>query len=119
MNYDANSKTATQPPQNFLSDKNGFVTADQAYVASLVGFGGIPIAPSDAATDQGTATLVSGAVTVSALSVLATSRIIISLNTAGGTISAAPYVSALTPGTGFTIKAGASDDSVVNFWVCN
>jgi hypothetical protein len=48
MNYDANSKTATQPPQNFLSDKNGFVTADQAYVASLVGFGGIPIAPSDA-----------------------------------------------------------------------
>jgi hypothetical protein len=40
----------------------------------------------------------------------------ISLNTVGGTVGAEPVVNTVTPGTGFTVVATASDTSTYN-WI--
>jgi hypothetical protein len=47
------------------------------------------------------------------------SHIILSLNTVGATpTTTAPYVSAITPGTGFSVKSGtASADDIYNYAV--
>lgn len=55
------------------------------------------------------------AVTVTDANITATSTVAFGLNTAGGTISAYPYVSAVTPGTSFQVKAGATDTSTYNY----
>lgn len=55
------------------------------------------------------------AVTVTDANITATSTVVFGLNTAGGTISAYPYVSAVTPGTSFQVKAGAADTSTYNY----
>lgn len=57
------------------------------------------------------------AVTVAAPQVTATSQIIPSLNTVGGTVGALPAIQTITPGTGFTFKATASDTSTYNFLI--
>jgi Mg/Co/Ni transporter MgtE len=65
----------------------------------------------------GTFTVNSGtAVTVVQPAVTASSQIDITLKTAGGTV-AAPFVTTITPGTGFTVNSGASDTSVYNYSV--
>jgi hypothetical protein len=53
-------------------------------------------------------------VTVAAPEVTATSIIIPTLKTVGGTVGAIPAVKTITPGTGFTIAGTASDTSVYN-----
>lgn len=63
----------------------------------------------------GTFTATGSAVTVANTAVTATSAIVFTLGTAGGTVSAAPYVTTITPGTGFTVDTGASDTSVYNY----
>ena len=70
--------------------------------------------------DQGTFTA-TGATTVPVAStrVTATSVVNISLNTVGGTILGHPYLMTLTAGTGFGVRAGASDTSVYNYVVWN
>ncbi len=56
------------------------------------------------------------AVTVADAGVSATSLILMSLNTVGGTPAGQPYVATLTAGTGYTVKAAAGDTSVYNVW---
>lgn len=70
--------------------------------------------------DQGTFTA-TGATTVNVASsrVTATSVIETTLNTVGGTILGSPYLFTLTAGTGFGVRAGASDTSVYNYIVWN
>jgi hypothetical protein len=64
---------------------------------------------------QGTATLSAGTVTVANTSVTANTRIYLGQVTPGGTVGA-PFVSAVTAGTGFTIKSTSSTDtSVVSY----
>lgn len=45
------------------------------------------------------------------------SVVVISLNTVGGTILGHPYIMTITPGTGFGVRAGASDTSTYNYIV--
>ena len=55
------------------------------------------------------------AVTVANTNVTADSVIIITLKTVGGTVGAYPAIKTITPGTGFTVAATASDESVYNY----
>jgi hypothetical protein len=75
-----------------------------------------PAVATPANWKSGTATLAAGTVTVANTCVTAASRIWLSVLTPGGT-PGAPYVSAVTAGTSFTIKstAGASDTSVIAY----
>jgi hypothetical protein len=65
----------------------------------------------------GTFTLTAGAATVSETRTDANSVIRMSLATAGGTISAAPYLTAFTPGTSFVVQAGTRDTSTYNYTI--
>ena len=56
-------------------------------------------------------------VTVAAASVTASSIIIPSLTTVGGTVGALPVVKTVTPGTGFTFAGTASDTSTYSFLI--
>ena len=56
-------------------------------------------------------------VTVAATVVTATSMIIITLNTVGGTVGAIPAVKTITAGTGFTVAGTASDTSTYNYLI--
>lgn len=71
---------------------------------------------------QGTLTLNGTTAVVVALSTVETTSIIVlSLNTVGATPgTSAPYVSALTVGTGFSVKSGtASANDILNYIVYN
>ena len=57
------------------------------------------------------------AVTVAATGVTATSMILLSLNTVGGTVGAIPAVQTITAGTGFTVAGTASDTSTYNYLI--
>lgn len=64
-------------------------------------------------TTNGTATI-----TIANTYVTANSNIIITLKTVGGTVSPSnPYILTITPGTGFTVKATASDTSTYNYLI--
>jgi hypothetical protein len=54
-------------------------------------------------------------VTVANANVTATSIILISLNTVGGTVGAIPAVKTITVGTGFTVAGTAADTSTYNY----
>lgn len=54
-------------------------------------------------------------VTVANAAVTANSIIVFTLKTVGGTVGAYPAVKTITPGTGFTVAATASDTSVYNY----
>lgn len=54
-------------------------------------------------------------VSVSNTAVTANSQIVFTLKTVGGTVGAVPSVKTITPGTGFTVAASASDTSVYNY----
>lgn len=56
-------------------------------------------------------------VTVAASAVVATSMILISLKTVGGTVGAIPAVKTKTAGTGFTVAGTASDTSTYNYLI--
>ena len=58
-------------------------------------------------------------VSVTNSKVTANSVIIPTLKTVGGTVGAVPAVKTITPGTGFTIAATASDTSVYNYAIIN
>lgn len=55
------------------------------------------------------------AVTVANTAVTGDSIIVFTLKTVGGTVGAYPSVKTITPGTGFTVAATASDTSVYNY----
>ena len=54
-------------------------------------------------------------VVVSNVNITANSVVVFGLKTAAGTIAGAPYMSSVTAGTSFGVKAGASDTSVYNY----
>lgn len=56
-------------------------------------------------------------VTVAYPQVTANSIIVFTLKTVGGTVGAYPTVKTITPGTGFTVAATASDTSDYNYRV--
>lgn len=56
-------------------------------------------------------------VTVAQTAVTATSMIIVTLKTVGGTVGALPVVQTITAGTGFTIQGTAADTSVYNYLI--
>lgn len=57
------------------------------------------------------------AVVVAAPKVTANSQIQMTLKTVGGTPAGAPFLSAITPGTGFQVKSVAGDTSVYNYTI--
>lgn len=59
------------------------------------------------------------AVVVTDARVTANSVVVITLKTVGGTPDGAPYLSSVTPGTGFEVKAAAGDTSVYNYAIIN
>lgn len=68
---------------------------------------------------SGTFTATGSSVTVTNANITANSVVAFGLNTVGGTIAGAPYMLTVTPGTGFTVNAGASDTSVYNYTIIN
>ena len=48
-----------------------------------------------------------------------TSDVIITMNTAGGTITTPPAFKTTTPSTGFSVLCGASDTSTYNYSILN
>ncbi len=51
--------------------------------------------------------------------VTASSTVVITLKTVGGTVGATPHVATITPGTGFTTVGSASDTSTYNYLILN
>jgi hypothetical protein len=60
-----------------------------------------------------------GTITIANTNELATSDVIFSLNTAGGTITTPPAMKTVTAGTGFAVLCGASDTSTYNYVILN
>jgi hypothetical protein len=60
-----------------------------------------------------------GTITIANANEAATSDVIISLNTAGGTITTPPAMKTVTASTGFTVLCGATDTSVYNYSILN
>jgi hypothetical protein len=60
-----------------------------------------------------------GTITISNTNGVATSDIIITMNTAGGTITTPPAFKTVTAGTGFTVLCGATDTSTYNYDILN
>jgi hypothetical protein len=57
------------------------------------------------------------AVVVAAPSLTANSTVTFGINTIGGTPAGAPFMSAATPGTGFSVKVAAGDTSTYNYTI--
>jgi hypothetical protein len=77
------------------------------------------LVPTVTAYSAGTVVLVAGTKVVAALTVTANSIIQLTLKTVGGTPGAA-YVSAITPGTGFTVTStSGTDTSTYNYTITN
>jgi hypothetical protein len=57
------------------------------------------------------------AVVVANTAVTANSQVFFTLKTIGGTPAGAPFLSAVTPGTGFSVKAAAGDTSTYNYTI--
>jgi len=54
-------------------------------------------------------------VVVANVKITASSNVIITLKTVGGTVGAVPSIKTITAGTGFTVAGTASDTSVYNY----
>jgi hypothetical protein len=96
-----------------------------SFLVTYTGAGAVTMVLVDTAyfPHSGTFTALTGggtgnAVTVSNAAVTATSQILITLKTVGGTVSPGTvYVNTITPGTGFTVVNAASDTSVYNYTI--
>ena len=60
-----------------------------------------------------------GTITISNANEALTSDVVISLNTAGGTITTPPAMKTVTAATGFTVLCGATDTSTYNYNILN
>lgn len=91
------------------------VTYTAAATVTIQGFFvTVPITNSGTVTANG-----ASAVVVANTNVTANSVVIFTLKTVGGTPAGAPFLSAVTAGTGFSVKAVAGDTSVYNYLVIN
>jgi len=59
------------------------------------------------------------AVVVPNVNITATSVVLFGLKTIGGTPAGAPFISAVTPGVGFSVKSVAGDTSTYNYKILN
>ena len=92
----------------------------QLYTTPVVQSGSIPYASGPTSTaiaaSGGTVTLASGAASMTGLTLTASSVIIFTLKTASGTITAHPYLTAISVSAGTATVAGASgDNSTYNY----
>lgn len=78
--------------------------------------GALSVDPSRKGTFTCTA---AGTITIANSNEALTSDVIISLNTAGGTITTPPAMKTVTAGTGFMVLCGATDTSIYNYDVIN
>lgn len=84
-----------------------------AWFALTSAFNSIPAGSTGTFTANG-----ASAVTVANANVTANSNIVVTLKTVGGTVSpSVPYITTITPGTGFTITGTASDTSFYNYLI--
>ncbi len=60
-----------------------------------------------------------GTITIANALELKTSDVVISLNTAGGTVATPPAMKTVTAGTGFTVLCAAADTSIYNYNILN
>ncbi len=60
-----------------------------------------------------------GTITITNTNYIATSDVVITMNTSGGTITTPPAMKTVTPGVGFTVLCGASDTSTYNYSIWN
>ena len=101
--------TTSQPPEYFVDNLNQILELVAAQAAPAVAGvnqnGGYGTFIANGAT----------AVVVAAPVVTANSQVDITLKTVGGTPAGAPFLSAITPGTGFSVKSAAGDTSVYNY----
>jgi hypothetical protein len=83
---------------------------------AVVGDLPLPQGQLELGADKGEVTL-NGAtpVTVALPGVKATSLILFTLKTVGGTVGAYPSIKTITPGTGFTVAGTALDTSIYNY----
>jgi hypothetical protein len=88
---------------------DGTWNANQPVHVGLVG-SGLKIAEGTNAKQGVSGAMVGGTVTVANTSVTASSRILLGIAAPGGTVGA-PFISAVTAGTGFTIKSTSSSDT--------
>ena len=89
------------------------VTYTAANTVTVVGFqAGVTTTNNGTFTCNGAT-----AVTVTNAAVTATSSIVITLMTVGGTVGAIPSIKTITPGTGFTISGTAGDTSVYRYLI--
>jgi hypothetical protein len=86
---------------------------------NLTGIGGSISIKGGSNARSGTVTLTSGAGTISTTAVTAKSCLHMSPapGSVSGTVLGAPYATAATVGTGYTIAAGSGDNSVYNWWI--
>lgn len=94
------------------------------FLATYTGAGAVSLVLVDTAyfPHSGTFTALTGGgsgnpVTITDANVTATSNIIITLKTVGGTVGAIPHVQTITPGTGFTAVNTGSDTSVYAYTI--
>jgi hypothetical protein len=102
-----------------LAQTGGFgaIQTSPVIVPGFIDFNAGPQASAIRATG-GTFTCTSaGTIVVPAAAVTTNSVVITSLKSATSAATAAVYMSALTVGTGFTVKCSTSDVSVYNYWV--
>jgi len=83
---------------------------------SLISTGSLTLAAARKGTFTCTA---GGTITIANTNETTTSDVVISLNTAGGTISTPPAMKTVTAGTGFTVLCGAADMSTYNYDILN
>lgn len=86
------------------------VTYTAAATITMYGFSQTPIATLGTFTATGAT-----AVVVANTAVSPNSQIVPTLKTIGGTPAGQPFLSAITPGTGFSVKSVAGDTSVYNY----
>lgn len=98
----------------------GAAFVKQNITPSTSAAGGTPGATAQTHFTYGGTFVCNGAtpVTVTEPNVNATSSIVITLKTVGGTVSpSVPYIATITSGTGFTVTGTAGDTSTYNYLV--
>lgn len=105
---------------------SSIVVSGAASVGSLTATGGGTITTTGLGTfgtvdiaAKGTFVATGSSVTVADTNITANSVVLFGLKTVGGTIAGAPFMLTVTPGTGFTVNAGASDTSTYNYAIIN
>ena len=111
-------------PDGSTTRANAFKVAGAGNISALIGNVTIDTAGKGLVVRSGanskldsTGALAAGTKMVNNSSVTANSRIFFTLKTLGGTVGMGPYVSAVTPGSNFTVTAGGADTSDYYYFI--